>query len=260
MGGNRFLGASVLSIAAHAAMIVAIIAGATARGCFRRKQPPEICEFTIAADPFEETDARENKEKPRDEQITPPPAPEPEPEPKPEPAAPPKPKPAPPKPKPAPPKPEPAPKPAPARRPPVEKGKRIRRVQRVVKTSVKPESEPLSEAEIRKWLDGRAPVTVGTRTSLPKDERDRNASIIKKALYGAWRLPSRETAGRRVAAVTIKLGADGALSDPRVVESSGSDVFDRSALEAVRAVARIPELSRDFLRAFPEVIVEFKLD
>lgn len=243
--GNKghFFTSSIISIAVHVVVIVLFIGIATARGCFRSKKPLEIAEFTIAVDPYEDPNEPE-------------PVKEPEPEPKSEPkeipevAQKPKPK---PKPK------KPAPKKKP--RPKIVKGpKVVRKTQSVVKTKVKPKSTTLSEEEIKKFLKGRSPVTVGEKTSLPSDERSRNASIIKKALYSAWRQPSHETAGKQIATIRISLGKGGTLSNPRVVTSSGSTTFDQSALEAVRAVARIPELSLDFLREFPELDIEFKLD
>lgn len=245
---TRVFVSTLLSVAGHVAVIALVIFYANSKGCLHTKKPLEVVDFTIAVDPYEEPDQPDPPKEP--EEVKPAPKPEPEEIPVVKPK---------PKPKPKKPEPKKVEKKKPEK-PKIVKGKRVTRKQTLVKTTVKPKGPTMSEAEIRKFLKGRTPVTIGERTSLPANERSWNASIIKKTLYSAWRQPSRETAGRCVAMVTISLGRGGTLSNPRITSSSGSATFDQSALAAVRAVTRIPELSEAFIRETPEIIVEFKID
>ncbi len=245
----KYFKASVLSVIIHVVVIGGLLFYTAIRGCLFKKQKVELVEFTIAVDPVEEEPPPAPKE--------PEPKPQPKPEPKPDDI--PLPKKEKPKPKPEPPKPKPKPEPPKKKEPPkIEKGKRVNKP--VVKSTVKPkEKQTLTDEEIKKWLGKR--VKIGDTTSLPKNDLSLNYSIIKNALYDAWNQPSRETAGFRPAEVAFRIGPGGRILNPRLETSSGSPTFDQSALDAVRRVGSIPDLSAAFLNQFKnqDLVIEFQL-
>ncbi len=243
----KYVRSSIISVILHVLVVGGVLFYTVLSGCIFKKQPVEIVEFTIAVDPVEEEEPEPEPKEPE------PPKPAPEP-PKPDDIAIPKPKPDPPKPKP---KPEP-PKPKPKPKPKIEKGKRVTK-KSPVKSKVKPKDKPLSDAEIQKWLGKR--VKIGERNSLPKNDLSLNFSLIKNALYDAWNQPAREAAGFRPAEVIFSIGPGGRVQNPRLQTSSGSDVFDQSALEAVRRTGSIPGLSAAFLQEYrnQDIVIEFKL-
>ena len=242
----RYFKASVLSVIIHVVVIGGLLFYTAIRGCLFKKQKVELVEFTIAVDPVEEEPPPAPKEPE-------PPKPEPKPEPKPDDIALPK-----PKPKPKPPEPKPKPEPKKPEKPKIEKGKRINKP--VVKSTIKPkEKQTLTDEEIKKWLGKR--VKIGETTSLPQNDLSLNFSLIKNALYDAWNQPSREAAGTRPAEIAFSVGPGGRIQNPRLQTSSGSAVFDQSALEAVRRVGSIPDLSAEFINTFKgqDLTIEFKL-
>lgn len=248
----RYFRASLISVILHVLVIGGVLIYAVLRGRLFKKQPIEIVEFTIAVEPVEE-------EAPAPEPDPEPPKPEPEP-PKPDDIALPKPEPKKPEPKkPEPKKPEPKkPEPKKPEKPKIEKGKRVVK-KPPVKSTVTPKDKPLSDAEIQKWLGKR--VKVGERNSLPKNDLSLNFSLIKNALYDAWNQPAREAAGFRPAEIAFSIGPGGRIQNPRLQTSSGSEVFDQSALDAVRRTGSIPDLSAEFLREYrnQDLVIEFKL-
>ena len=242
----RYFKASVLSVIIHVVVIGGLLFYTAIRGCLFKKQKVELVEFTIAVDPVEEEPPPAPKEPE-------PPKPEPKPEPKPDDIALPK-----PKPKPKPPEPKPKPEPKKPEKPKIEKGKRINKP--VVKSTIKPkEKQTLTDEEIKKWLGKR--VKIGETTSLPQNDLSLNFSLIKNTLYDAWNQPSREAAGTRPAEIAFSVGPGGRIQNPRLQTSSGSAVFDQSALEAVRRVGSIPDLSAEFINTFKgqDLTIEFKL-
>jgi colicin import membrane protein len=228
------------SVAIHATLIIALLLSGIIGGCRLRKQPLEIKDFTIAIDPSGVEEEPPPQPKP---EVKPPPTP-----PKPDDIVQQKPK---PKLKPKPEekkKPEPK-KPEPKKEPPKPEIKKGKRVNRKIDPPVKPkERQTLSDAEIEKWLAKRA--RIGEKTSLPKNELSLNASILKNCLYDAWTPPPKSASGYRPAVVSFKISQNGALFSPRIVESSGSATYDNSCLEAVRRVARVPDLSQAFIREY----------
>ena len=245
----RYFKSGILSVIIHVVVIGGLLFYTAIRGCLFKKQKVELVEFTIAVDPVEEEPPPAPKEPE-------PPKPEPKPEPKPDDIPVPKKEPPKPKPKPEPPKPKPEPKKPEKQK--IEKGKRINKP--VVKSTVKPkERQTLTDEEIKKWLGKR--VKIGETTSLPQNDLSLNFSYIKKALYDAWNQPSREAAGTRPAEVAFSVGPGGRIQNPRLQTSSGSATFDQSALEAVRRVGSIPDLTAEFINQFKgqDLTIEFKL-
>ena len=238
----RYFKSGILSVILHVVIIGGLLFYTAIRGCLFKKQKIELVEFTIAVDPVEEEPPPAPKEPE-------PPKPEPKPAPKPDDI---------PLPKKEPPKPKPKPEPKKQEKPKIEKGKRINKP--VVKSPVKPkEKQTLTDEEIKKWLGKR--VKIGETTSLPQNDLSLNFSYIKNALYDAWNQPSREAAGTRPAEIAFSIGPGGRIQNPRLQTSSGSTAFDQSALEAVRRVGSIPDLTADFINQFKgqDLTIEFKL-
>ncbi len=252
MANPFYIRTSVLSAIIHGVIVLVLIAGALIQGCLYRRKPVELIEFTVAVNTAEETgetppDDKPAPQPPRPRDPPPPPEPDRIPAPKP-----PEKKPAAPKP---PDKKPPAPKP-PEKKPVVKKP--IQKGARVVKGPPRPPvRQTLSGEEIAKWLKDRA--RIGERDSLPDSEQARSFAIVHDELYAAWEQPPRSNAGSRPAEVEFALDAAGRVSAVRIVQSSGSPVFDTSVLAAVRRVGRIDGLSAAFLRAYPRLSVEFKL-
>ncbi len=248
----RYFKASVLSVIIHVVVIGGLLFYTAIRGCLFKKQKVELVEFTIAVDPVEE------EPPPAPKEPEPKPEPKPDPKPKPDDIALQKKKPEPSKKKPDPPKEQKKPEPKKPEKPKIEKGKRINKP--VVKSPVKPkEKQTLTDEEIKKWLGKR--VKIGETTSLPQNDLSLNFSYIKNALYDAWNQPSREAAGTRPAEIAFSIGIGGRIQNPRLQTSSGSAAFDQSALEAVRHVGSIPDLTAEFINQFKgqDLTIEFKL-
>ena len=83
--------------------------------------------------------------------------------------------------------------------------------------------------------------------------------LIKRALYNAWDQPALADAGTRPAELELRLDATGGVTGFRISQTSGSETFDRSVLQAAKAVARVNGLTPRFLKAYPRVIVDCKL-
>ena len=247
----KYFRAGLISVILHVLVIGGVLFYAVLRGCLFKKQPIEIVEFTIAVDPVEE-------EPPAPKEPEPKPQPKPDPRPNQDDIAVQKKKPEPPKKQPDPPKEQKKPEPKKPEKHKIEKGKRVVK-KPPVKSTVTPKDKPLSDAEIQKWLGKR--VKVGERNSLPKNDLSLNFSLIKNALYDAWNQPAREAAGFRPAEIAFSIGPGGRIQNPRLQTSSGSEVFDQSALDAFRRTGSIPDLSAEFLREYrnQDLVIEFKL-
>ena len=257
----------IVSILGHVIVIALCVSYASVKGCHIRKQSNEVewvdVDSVVKETPKDDTPKSQTSvPQPPPTPPVPQPEPAPLPEPPPEPAPPPPPEPA-PQPKqppslPTPPSPEPAPKPKPERKP-VQIGPRVtRQSPKETKPAVQPRT-PSTAEEIEKWLGDRNPITPSPRDKTPPSDINRDLQIVTKALYDCWNQPPREAAGLRPAKVAFDIDGAGRISNPRIEVSSGSDVFDNSALEAVRRAGVIAGLS-DFLRQCGNGInIDFRL-
>lgn len=147
--------------------------------------------------------------------------------------------------------PEPAPPKAPRKRPPIVKGPRV------VRQPSQPAKPRLTQEEIDRLLaKGAKP---SDRTSVP-DEAAQGAALIHKQFYEAWQQPSYEAAGGRDALLVVSFSANGTVTDFRLREKSGSDLLDRSVLDAARSVPRVYGLTAGFIARQPEVTIRFHVD
>lgn len=256
MSGSFYRRTSILSTVVHGLIILVLVLSALVQGCRYRRKKIELMEFTVAVNTAEEAEEpvlpkpdEPAPPKPRDPEPPPPLPPEPDriPEPKPPDKKPPDKK---------PPDKKPPDKKPPDKKPPDKKP--IQKGTRVVRgPKAPPVRQTLSDEEIAKWLRQR--VRIGDKDVLPDSEQALNFALVRDALYDAWDQPVRSEAGSRPAEAEFSLDNSGRLSAPRIIQSSGSPVFDASVLEAIRRVGRIDGLSARFLRSFPRLSVEFKL-
>lgn len=257
MSGSFYRRTSIISTIVHAVLILVLVMSALVQGCQYRKKKVELIEFSIAVETGEEAGEMELPEPDVPEPTTPrdpdPPPPLPEPDRIPEPKPPKPPDKKPPDKKPEEKKPDKKPDKKPEEKKPFQKGKRV-----VRGPKSPPVRQTLSDEEIRKWLDKRVPI--GTKTVLPDSEQALNFNIVRNALYDAWDQPVRSEAGTRPAEAEFSIDSSGRISAVRIIKSSGSPVFDASVLDAIRRAGRISGLSARFLREYPRLSVEFKLD
>jgi len=260
MSGSFYRRTSIISTVVHGLIILVLVLSALVQGCRYRRKKIELMEFTVAVNTAEEAEEPAPPEpdepeppKPRDPEPPPPlPLPDRIPEPKPPDKKPPDKKP----PDKKPPDKKPPDKKPPDKKPPDKKP--IQKGARVVRgPKVPPVRQTLSDEEIKKWLGNR--VQIGDKDVLPDSEQALNFALVRDALYGAWDQPVRSAAGSRPAEAEFSLDSSGRLSAARIIQSSGSPVFDASVIEAIRRVGRIDGLSARFLRSFPRLSVEFKL-
>ena len=118
----------------------------------------------------------------------------------------------------------------------------------------KKQTKTLSPEEIAKRLAAGA--IEGDRNTMPNDE-ERCLAILHRALYDAWIQPGREEAGDAGTGIEIRLTADGSVAGRKIVNASGNDIMDSSAMQAANAVKRIPGLSTGFLERHKFIIVVF---
>jgi TonB family protein len=227
-------------------IILVLVLSALVQGCRYKRKKIELMEFTVAVNTAEEA---EEPAPPKPDEPAPPKPRDPEPPP----PLPPEPDRIPDK---KPPEKKPPEKKPPEKKPPVKKP--IQKGTRVVRgPKAPPVRQTLSDEEVAKWLRNR--VRIGDKDVLPDSEQALNFALVRDALYGAWDQPVRSEAGSRPAEAEFSLDSSGRLSAARIIQSSGSPVFDASVLETIRRVGRIDGLSARFLRSFPRLSVEFKL-
>lgn len=243
----------------HGAVILVLLMTSGLKGCFRKKEKPDIVTFIEfgAAAPMVQPQAVESMPDPTPPEPAPPePAPEPEPTPAPipEPVKKPLPKPA-PKPKP---KPRPVEKPKPKEpEKPEWKPTPVDQI-KVSKKRIEPEKPPLSTKEIQQALQGIQSPSA-KKTTGPIGNPDAIAAYdahIYSQFYNAWERPG--SPGSRPAKVTISISSSGRVISSRLSQSSGDSAFDASVMAAVRRVA---SLAKPPPSGYPRdnIIVQFRL-
>lgn len=254
MEENRYFSFGVVSVLVHGVVIGGLLLWAFIDGCNFKKNPPEIIPFTVAVDPVGEPEVPEEKkpepqvkEEPKKDDV---PAVIPD-------------KPKPPEKKP--PEKKPPEKKPPEKKPPeknpkttMTKGQRIDRPKTIQPKFNPTERQKLSDKEIQDAL--RRGAKIGPTTSIPKDDQSICFSILKRELVRAWNKPSKENGGYQPAEVKFSLAAGGRISNPVLVTSSGSRVFDESVLAAVRNVIRVDGLTQQFIKNYPEIVIDFSFE
>lgn len=273
-----------LSLAGHGVILAALLVTTFLQACRTNKPKPEQIElFSLIADeePVQEPAAVADPIP-----MPPPEKPDPEPEPEPPPPIPEPPKPAPiPDPeldaliqekKKEPEKPKKVEKPKPEVKKPPEK-KPIVPSNKIVQRPVpqqqkKPEPKPVPFDKTRKQVsqdDIRKALSSGTATAsaTPKgptvstSERARCQAIIKQALLSVWERPGQNDAGSRPAFIELTFDATGRVKSHKLASSSGSQIFDNSALAAAQKTKKINNLGADYLKAYNyKVLIDFTLE
>ena len=247
----------LISVLVHAAVLGAILLfGAIPAGGCRTRQP--TLEIPIGFLVEEAPGVEPAPQEPAPPEPTPPEPTPPEPEPEPDVPAPP------------PPKPEPEKKPDPPPKKPthvVKKSDTIIKREKPTPTTRKPPQPPpgkkLSADDIRKMTSTpRVGVPGGSPTGSPNAQANEdNLAIarIQTTLYNAWVPPTYEDRGSRPVSLLFEFRLDGSFN-VSLSESSGSTVMDRSILDAARGVRRFSFLTHDFIRRYPSIVIDFKLN
>ncbi len=92
------------------------------------------------------------------------------------------------------------------------------------------------------------------------DEISSCVSLIRNALYKAWKQPKQSEAGSRPAKLYIRLDASGRFVNYRITQSSGSTIFDTSVLKAAANCPPVRDVTAGFLKKHDELTIEFRLE
>ena len=128
---------------------------------------------------------------------------------------------------------------------------------RIVCSMMVSKGKTLSEAEIRKALQMGARNSITNQIS--QTEIERCVSLVRDALYQAWKQPSVSEAGCQPAHLEICLDLSGRITSYQIVKSSGDAIFDQSVVKAALNTETIRGLSEEFLKQFERLTIEFKL-
>lgn len=169
------------------------------------------------------------------------------------------------KPVPEPPAPEPAPvikKPAPVPEPvetkPPKPRKKIEISDKIV--TRRPEAKPeINEDKIRKMLSETIKPTQVT-ADVVKTDFAWYYAMVRDQMYTAWKQPG--TVSRSAGLITkmiITVNRNGDVIGSRMIASSGNEVMDKSVLDAVSRVTKLPQLPRDMPGDTKDISVDFEL-
>ena len=100
---------------------------------------------------------------------------------------------------------------------------------------------------------------LGDSYAVPLEEKMQCLLRIKRALYDVWVQPTLADAGRQAAQLEIRFDANGRVIGASLAQSSGSEVMDRSVLQAARSVTRVEGLTSNFMRDYPKPTVDFSV-
>ncbi len=125
------------------------------------------------------------------------------------------------------------------------------------KATVKPKAEKARQTQARSSTRAaRKASTSGVRV----DEDFRFGyylEIIKEKISETWTPPPVRTASS-LTTIYFRINRNGKISDVKIEQSSGSDIFDRSALRAVSEAAPLPPLPAGFKGRWLGVHFEFE--
>lgn len=116
---------------------------------------------------------------------------------------------------------------------------------------------PITPGELDPLGGINAPI--GDRNSVPMDERQRCLLLIRRALYDVWDQPTVADAGHQPALLEVQFDLSGRVVGRAIAQSSGSEIMDRSVLQAARTVSRVEGLTTGFLREFSKCTVRFEV-
>lgn len=112
--------------------------------------------------------------------------------------------------------------------------------------------KPLSQTDIMKALAAGA--RYGASNQLATSEEQRCVSLIMRRFYECW-TDFSWSEGLQPVVLSVRLGSGGRILDYRIIQRSGDAKVDQSVLAAAKRVGRVPGLSADFLKRYPEISV-----
>lgn len=135
-----------------------------------------------------------------------------------------------------------------------------RSTNRVVRTPPKPDQPPLKPEEIKRLLAAGA--RISDRTSIPADI-EAGAwyySTVRQIMYDAWAQPGASVPAGTTAEVELRVLRDGTVTRRTMTRSSGNSVMDRSVMQAVESVSKLPQLPASWSGPHRDITVEFVLE
>ena len=86
-------------------------------------------------------------------------------------------------------------------------------------------------------------------------------SFIQSKMYNLWKRPTRDAVKKDTATalISFRVYRDGHIESIRLKESSGSQIMDDSALQAVRAADPLPPLPEGFKGRYEDLAILFEL-
>jgi TonB family protein len=132
----------------------------------------------------------------------------------------------------------------------------------VRKTEPPPEPEPEPEPEATP-PEPASPGSPGTRSQVRVDQPDFRFAyyleIVRERVSAAWSPPpAAGGSGGVMATVYFRISRDGRITDFSIEQTSGRDLFDRSALRAVEMASPLPPLPAGFKGRWLGVHFEFQ--
>lgn len=145
-------------------------------------------------------------------------------------------------------------------KPKTPKPKIERSTNRVVRTPPKPAAPPLKPEEIKRLLAAGA--RISDHTSIPPDLSAASwyYATVRQIMHDAWAQPGASVPAGATAEVEIRVMRDGSVVRRAMVRSSGNAVMDRSVMQAVESVTKLPPLPDAWSSAFRDITVEFVLE
>lgn len=135
-----------------------------------------------------------------------------------------------------------------------------RSTNRVVRTPPKPAAPPLSPEQIKKLLAAGA--RISDRTSIPADVESGAwyYATVRQIMYDAWAQPGASVPPGTSAQVEVRVLRDGTITRRTMVRPSGNAVMDRSVMQAVEAVSKLPALPASWSGPSRDITIEFVLE
>ncbi len=151
-----------------------------------------------------------------------------------------------------------APKPEPRLKPPEDIQRSRRRIRRPDTAPPRPAPRPPDPDEIRRLLAQGTPAPTGAAAA--QAFPGWYFALVRQRLYDAWTQPGERSAASGLSCeVRLRIQPDGRVTRSELVRPSGNRRMDESVMEAVRSVARLPELPAGHNEAPREVTVAFEL-
>lgn len=120
----------------------------------------------------------------------------------------------------------------------------------------RPQQPQLTPEQIRKLLEANIRFTPGGTPSANVTDLSIYYASVRDVMYGAWVQPSAVARGLR-ADVSIRVLKNGAITQRRLIRSSGSKLMDDSVMQAVQSVSMLRPLPAEVREPHLDITIEF---